>query len=58
VSLDGMDYIAHGCLDLLVKGKKQHASMGGTLAMGWGGLQARFGRRILPAEPEAGGSEE
>jgi hypothetical protein len=49
VHLDGLDYIDHACMDLLMSWEKQHCSMGGTLVMDWEGLQGRFGR-VRPVE--------
>ncbi len=46
VHLDGLDYIDHACLDLLVGWNEQHAALGGTLVMDWSGLEARFGHRM------------
>ena len=49
VHLEGLDYIDHACMDLLMSWEKQHCSMGGTLVMDWEGLQGRFGR-VRPVE--------
>jgi MFS superfamily sulfate permease-like transporter len=42
VDLQGLDYIDHACLDLLVNWAKQHESTGGRLVIDWQTLHARF----------------
>ena len=61
VEFNELDYIDHACLELLMNWAKQHAAMGGTLAIDWDSLHARFrgGQRAQhavakhPAEPSA-----
>lgn len=70
ILLDGLDYIDHACLELLMNWDKQHKANGGRLIMDYGSLQAKFdeGRRSLgrrrakkvagaKANPEAGEEE-
>ncbi len=50
VHLEELQYIDHGCLDLLINWKKQHESTGGRLTIDWETLTAPFGgphRRII-----------
>ena len=54
VHLDGLDYIDHACLDLLMNWEKQHEAMGGSLSIDWEGLQARFGNRELQPRAQTG----
>jgi MFS superfamily sulfate permease-like transporter len=42
VHFDGLTYIDHACLDLLMNWEKQHAAQGGSLVIDWDGLTARF----------------
>ncbi len=42
VHLDGLGYIDHACIDLLVSWEKQNAASGGQLSVDWEGLEARF----------------
>jgi MFS superfamily sulfate permease-like transporter len=44
VNFEGLRYIDHACLDLLMNWEKQHAATGGTLEIDWEGLHARFRR--------------
>ena len=53
VHLDGLDYIDHACLDLLISWEKQHEAMGGSLSIDWEGLQARFGNREMHPKAQA-----
>lgn len=42
VNFQGLDYIDHACLDLLMNWSKQHAASGGSLVIDWESLTARF----------------
>jgi MFS superfamily sulfate permease-like transporter len=42
VHLEGLSYIDHACLNLLMNWEKQHASTGGSLVVDWESLTARF----------------
>jgi len=42
VDFDELAYIDHACLELLLNWEKQHAATGGTLAIDWGKLRAKF----------------
>jgi MFS superfamily sulfate permease-like transporter len=42
VDFERLDYIDHACLELLMGWAKRHSSTGGTLAINWESLHARF----------------
>jgi MFS superfamily sulfate permease-like transporter len=42
VHFERLSYIDHACLELLLNWEKQHEAVGGTLAIDWGALKARF----------------
>ncbi|MCA9243635.1 MAG: SulP family inorganic anion transporter [Phycisphaerales bacterium] len=42
VNLEGLDYIDHACLNLLMEWEKQHEAQGGRLVIDWTDLTARF----------------
>jgi hypothetical protein len=42
VHFEGLDYIDHACLELLMAWEKQHEAMGGSLVIDWESLTARF----------------
>jgi MFS superfamily sulfate permease-like transporter len=42
VHLEGLGYIDHACIDLLMSWEKQNDSYGGRLSVDWPGLEARF----------------
>jgi MFS superfamily sulfate permease-like transporter len=42
VHFEHLDYIDHACLDLLINWQKQHEATGGSLAIDWESLHARF----------------
>lgn len=44
VRFENLTYIDHACLDLLMNWGEQHKVRGGSLAVDWDGLKARFGR--------------
>lgn len=44
VDFEGLSYIDHACLELLVNWAKQHESAGGTLVIDWESLYANFRR--------------
>lgn len=46
VDLSRLDYIDHGCLDLLVNWSRQHESTGGSLVIDWEELHSRFGKQV------------
>lgn len=52
VDLNGLDYIDHACLDLLMNWAKQHEASGGSLVIDWESLHASF-RRELEAPSHA-----
>lgn len=41
-----LDYIDHGCLELLINWTRQHESTGGQVFIDWDTLHARFGRIV------------
>ncbi len=42
VDFSQLTYIDHACLDMLLNWGQQYQEQGGTLAIDWGGLQAKF----------------
>lgn len=42
VHFEGLSYIDHACLDLLINWEKQHSATGGSLVVDWETLTARF----------------
>jgi MFS superfamily sulfate permease-like transporter len=42
VHIEGLSYIDHACLDLLINWEKQHETTGGSLVIDWDSLTARF----------------
>jgi MFS superfamily sulfate permease-like transporter len=42
VHFEGLSYIDHACLDLLINWEKQHEATGGSLVVDWESLTARF----------------
>jgi MFS superfamily sulfate permease-like transporter len=42
VQFDGLSYIDHACLELLMNWEKQHQATGGSLVVDWDGLTGRF----------------
>lgn len=44
VDLDGLEYIDHACLDLIMNWSKQHETTGGQLVIDWEMLHGRFRR--------------
>jgi MFS superfamily sulfate permease-like transporter len=42
VHFEGLDYIDHACLNLLMSWEKQHEALGGSLVIDWESLTARF----------------
>ena len=44
VDLDGLQYIDHACLDLIMNWGKQHEATGGQLVINWETLHGRFRR--------------
>lgn len=44
VDLDGLQYIDHACLDLIMNWEKQHETTGGQLVIDWETLHGRFRR--------------
>jgi hypothetical protein len=45
VHLDKLNFIDHACFELILNWEKQHQAAGGTLAIDWGQLKARFKQR-------------
>lgn len=45
VHLDKLTFIDHACFELIMNWEKQHQAAGGTLAIDWGQLKARFKQR-------------
>src|SRR5262249_32316633 len=45
VHFEGLRYIDHACLDLLMTWEKRHEATGGSLVLDWEGLTARFRSR-------------
>jgi hypothetical protein len=45
VNVDGLTYIDHACLDLLITWERQHEATGGRLVIDWNHLTARFDGR-------------
>lgn len=54
VHFEGLDYIDHACLDLLIKWKEQHEAAGGRLVIDWGDLAAMFPAGALAGATPAG----
>jgi MFS superfamily sulfate permease-like transporter len=59
VRLEGLSYVDHACLELLMDWEKQHMAKGGTLVVDWDTLlSAKFGPRLnghrAPARAGAG----
>lgn len=50
--LDGLDYIDHACLDLLMSWDKQHQSTGGSLVIDWDTLGSVFKDRRQRPRPD------
>jgi anti-anti-sigma regulatory factor len=42
VDFQGLEYIDHACLDLLMNWAKQHEATGGRLVIDWNSLHANF----------------
>ncbi len=53
IHLDGLDYVDHACLDLLMSWDKQHQSTGGTLVIDWDTLGNVFKDRRKQARDKA-----
>jgi len=51
VDLDGLQYIDHACLDLIMNWEKQHETTGGQLVIDWESLHGRFRRELNAAAP-------
>ena len=47
VHLEGLDYIDHACLTLMIDWEVQHKATGGKLVMDWEELHPRFQRQTL-----------
>jgi MFS superfamily sulfate permease-like transporter len=45
VHLEKLTFIDHACFELIMNWEKQHQAAGGTLAIDWGVLKARFKQR-------------
>lgn len=45
VRLEGLSYVDHACLDLLMNWEKQHQATGGRLDLSWGELHHRYHRQ-------------
>ncbi len=52
VDLDGLQYIDHACLDLIMNWGKQHETTGGQLVIDWETLRGRFRREPNAAAPQ------
>lgn len=48
VHFEGLSYIDHACLDLLMNWEKQHEATGGSLVVDWESLTARFRQFGVP----------
>lgn len=60
VHLEGLNYIDHACLDLLMSWEKQHESTGGSLVIDWEELTANFHKvanKMRPKESRNGPGE-
>jgi MFS superfamily sulfate permease-like transporter len=42
VHFEGLTYVDHACLELLVQWERQHAALGGSLEIDWETLEAKF----------------
>jgi ABC-type transporter Mla MlaB component len=52
VDMDGLQYIDHACLDLLMNLARQHETTGGQLIIDWESLHGRFRRdRTADSKP-------
>lgn len=51
VHLDGLDYIDHACLDLMINWEDQHLAGGGKLVMDWGRVEACYQDRRRQPRP-------
>ncbi len=47
VDFEGLTYIDHACLELLINWDKQHRAAGGVLVIDWGKLHARFRQPVF-----------
>jgi len=52
IHLDGVAYVDHAVLDLLISWDRQHRQHGGTLVIDWGKLGEAFHERRLAARPD------
>lgn len=52
VHLDGLDYIDHACLDLMINWEDQHLAGGGKLVMDWGRVEACYQDRRRQPRPQ------
>jgi MFS superfamily sulfate permease-like transporter len=55
VHFEGLTYIDHACLDLLINWEKQHEATGGSLVVDWESLTARF-RQYRPGNGNGNGN--
>lgn len=51
IDFEGLTYIDHACLELLMNWEKQHQATGGTLVIDWGKLHARFRQPVFSDRP-------
>lgn len=56
IHFEGLDYIDHACLDLLMSWDKQHQATGGSVVIDWSTLGAVFQERRK--RPTSGGTKE
>jgi len=52
IHLDGLAYVDHAVLDLLISWDRQHRQQGGTLVIDWGKLGEAFHERRIAARPD------
>jgi MFS superfamily sulfate permease-like transporter len=52
VHLEGLSYIDHACLDLMVNWEEQHLAGGGKLVMDWGRVEACYQDRRSQPRPQ------
>lgn len=51
IDFEGLTYIDHACLELLINWEKQHQATGGVLVIDWGKLHARFRQPVFAERP-------
>jgi MFS superfamily sulfate permease-like transporter len=54
IDFEGLTYIDHACLELIMNWEKQHRAMGGSLSLDWNSLTFRFKKPGAPLLMQSG----